>query len=161
MASCTVCTTRAAPAPAELPCAIVRIVFAGSGTVSTEGYQRRVRRVGSVDLRVDIERRLVIPELEHDQLVGIQGALKDLELLTARFLLHGTAALGHSLSKLGTLPGLAYVVMTRRTGIVSPLRVARNRDDGAWRVLGSRTAIGYCATVGRPMSAESRRAGDR
>jgi len=54
---------------------------------------------------VGIERRLVIPELEHDQLIGVQGTLKDLELLAAGLLLYGTAAVGHGLGKLGTLAG--------------------------------------------------------
>jgi hypothetical protein len=49
---------------------------------------------------------LVVPELEYDQLVRVQGALKDLELLTAGFLLHGTAAAGHRLGEFGTLPRL-------------------------------------------------------
>jgi hypothetical protein len=55
---------------------------------------------------VDIERRLVVPELQHDQCVGVESALKDLELLAAGLLLHGTAAVGHGLGKLGTLLGL-------------------------------------------------------
>ena len=65
-----------------------------------------MRWPGGVDLRVDVERRLVGPELEHDQRVGVQGTLKDLELLAARLLLHGAAAVGHGLGKLGALAGL-------------------------------------------------------
>jgi hypothetical protein len=90
-----------------------------------EGGQRRVRRSGGVELRVRVERRLVVPELEYDQLVRIQGALKDLELLAAGFLLHGAAAVGHRL-------GLAYVVMTRRTGMLHSFRGARDDDGVVW-----------------------------
>ena len=54
------------PAHAGLPCTVVRVIFAGSGAVSAEGHQRRVRRSDGVDLRVDIERRLVALELEYD-----------------------------------------------------------------------------------------------
>src|SRR5215510_996152 len=98
---------RAGPAHAGLPRTVVDVVFAGSGAVSAEGHQRRVRRAGGIDLRVDIKRRLVVPELEYDELVGVQGALKDLELLAAGFLLHGAAAGGHRLGKLGTLTRLS------------------------------------------------------
>jgi hypothetical protein len=55
---------------------------------------------------VCVERRLVGPEFECDELIGGQGALKNFELLTAGFLLHGAAAVGHRLGKLGTLAGL-------------------------------------------------------
>ena len=57
---------RAGPARAGLPRPVVDVVFAGAGAVSAEGHQRRVRRVGGVDLRVNIERRLVVPEFEHE-----------------------------------------------------------------------------------------------
>jgi hypothetical protein len=50
------------------------------------------------------ERRLVSPEFECDELVGVQGTLKNLELLTAGFLLHRAAALSQSLGEFGTLP---------------------------------------------------------
>src|SRR4029453_5196815 len=106
MASCTVCTTRAAPASAALPCAVVCIVFAGSGAVSAEGHQRRVRGPGGIALRVRIKRCLVLPELEQNKLVGVQGTLKDLILLTAGFRLYRAAAVGHGLDELGALPRL-------------------------------------------------------
>jgi hypothetical protein len=53
-----------------------------------------------------VERRLVGPQLQGHQLVGVQGTLQDLELLAAGFLLHGTAAIGHRLGEFGTLPRL-------------------------------------------------------
>src|SRR6266705_2853055 len=92
------------PAPVGLPCAVVRVVFTGSGAFGAEGSQRRVRRPSDVDLGMDVERRLVVPDLKHDQLVGVQGALKDLKLLTAGFLLYGAAAVGHGLGECSPLP---------------------------------------------------------
>ena len=69
----------AGPAPAALPRPIVGVVFAWSGILSTEGSERRVRRSRRVHLCVDIQCCLIVPELERDKLVGIEGALKDLE----------------------------------------------------------------------------------
>src|SRR5919109_4289600 len=106
MASGTVSTTRDGPAHAGLPRPIVDVVFTWSGAIGSEGGYRGVRWPGGVDLRVDVERRLVGPEFEHDQLVGVQGALKDFELLATGFLLHGAAAGGHGLGEFGTLPRL-------------------------------------------------------
>jgi hypothetical protein len=59
-----------------------------------------------VALRVRVERGLIGPQLEQDELIGVEGALKTLELLAAGFLLHGAAAVGHRLGKRGTLAGL-------------------------------------------------------
>jgi len=61
---------------AGLPRAVVRVVFAGSGSLSTEGSERRVRRSRCVDLCVDIQCCLIVPELKRDKLVGIEGALR-------------------------------------------------------------------------------------
>ena len=55
---------------------------------------------------MDVERRLVGPELEQDERVRVEGALKDLELLAAGFPLHGAAAAGHRLGEFGALSRL-------------------------------------------------------
>jgi hypothetical protein len=89
-----------------VPRPAVDVIFAGSDAVGAKVGQGKIWRPGGVELRVRIKRYLVRPELEHDQLVRVQGALKDLELLAAGFLLHGAAAVGHRLGKLGTLAGL-------------------------------------------------------
>src|SRR5262245_36257714 len=65
-----------------------------------------MRWLGGVELCVCVKRRLVGPELECDELIGGQGTLKDLELLTAGFLLHSAAAVRYSLGEFGTLPRL-------------------------------------------------------
>ena len=54
---------QAGPAHAGLACAVVRVVFTGSDACGAKGSQRRVRWPSSVDLGVDVERRLVVPEL--------------------------------------------------------------------------------------------------
>src|SRR5919202_6345037 len=66
----------------------------------------RVRRPGGVALRVRVERRLVGPEFEDGELIGGQGTLKDLELLTAGFPLPSAAAVSHGPGEFGTLPRL-------------------------------------------------------
>src|SRR5712691_3971074 len=86
---------RAGPAHARLPRPVIDVVFAGSGTVGAQGSQGRIRRPGGIDLGVRVERRLVGPELEYDELIRVEGALKNLKLLAAGLLLHGAAALGH------------------------------------------------------------------
>ena len=63
-----------------------------------------MRRLGRVALRVRVERRLVSPQLEGHQRVGVQGTLKHLELLTAGLLLHSAAAVGHGLGQLRAFP---------------------------------------------------------
>jgi hypothetical protein len=85
---------------------MVDVVFPGAGVIGAQSGQRRIGWLGGVDLRVDVERCLVSPELEHNQFVRIQGALKDFKWLAARFLLHGAAAVGHGLGELGALPWL-------------------------------------------------------
>jgi hypothetical protein len=50
-----------------------------------------------VELRVCVECCLIRPQFEQDELIGVEGALKDLVLLAAGFLLHGAAAVGHRL----------------------------------------------------------------
>src|SRR5262249_8825565 len=97
---------RAAPAHAGLPRPVVDVIFAGADAVGTEGGQCRVRRSSDVEPGMRVERRLVGPEFECDERIGVQSALKDLELLAAGFLLHGTAAVSHRLGEFGTLPGL-------------------------------------------------------
>ena len=54
----------AVPAHAGLPRAVVEVVFPGADAVGAEGRQRRVRRPGGVALRVCVERRLVVPQLQ-------------------------------------------------------------------------------------------------
>ena len=71
---------RTRPAPAGLPRPVVDVVFAGSDASGAEISQGRVGWSGGIDLRMRIERRLVVPEFEDDELVGVQGTLKDLEL---------------------------------------------------------------------------------
>jgi hypothetical protein len=87
MALCMVCPTRADPSSAGLPRPVGGVVFAGSGILSTEGSQRRVRRSDSVDLRVHVKCRLVGPDLGQGECVRVEGALKDLiELYAAIYL---------------------------------------------------------------------------
>jgi hypothetical protein len=53
-----------------------------------------------------VERRLIHPELEQDECVGIEDTLEHFVLQAARFLLHGAAAVSHSPGELGALAGL-------------------------------------------------------
>jgi hypothetical protein len=88
----------------ELPRPVVDVIFAGSDAVGAEVSQCKIWRPGGVELRVRVKHCLVGPELEQDNLVRIEDALKDLVLRAARFLLHGAAAVGHGLREFGTLP---------------------------------------------------------
>jgi hypothetical protein len=52
-----------------------------------------------------VERGLIGPELQQRELVGVQDALEDLELLTSRLLHDLLASLSHRLRQFGALAG--------------------------------------------------------
>ena len=53
-------------------------------TTNTQAFRQRCPRC--IDLCMDVERGLVGPQFEQGQLVGVEHALEDLELLAAGFL---------------------------------------------------------------------------
>ena len=70
-------------APGLLPRAVVFVVLALAGAVPQAFGQRRA---GGVALGVRVERRLVAPQFEQRELVRVERALENLELLAARLL---------------------------------------------------------------------------
>src|SRR6516225_621080 len=92
-------TTRSSMVP-SLPGTVIRVIFPLAAPDTQFGSDCRSR---AVQLRMRIESRLVGPALEQCQLVGVEGALKDLELLTAGLLHPLLAASFHHLRELGTL----------------------------------------------------------
>jgi hypothetical protein len=79
-----------------------------------------------------VERRPVGPEFECDERIGVKGTLKDLELLTAGFSLHGAAAVGYGLSEFRALPGFGVRGNDETHRHISSMCVARDRDGVAW-----------------------------
>src|SRR3954452_3542119 len=89
-------------AAASLPRAVVLVILALAGA---EPQTFRQRRAGGVALGVRVERRLIAPQFKQRQLVGVERALENLELLAARFLHTCLAARLHRPRQFGPLAG--------------------------------------------------------
>ena len=94
-----------------LPRPVVDVVFARSDPVGPQVSQPRMRGLGGVDPRVDVECCLVSPELEHHQLVGVESTLKNLKLLAAGLCCTARQRSAMARASSVPLPGLACVVM--------------------------------------------------
>src|SRR5207253_142108 len=78
-------------APARSPASTSPVVLVVFALAIADAQLRPQGRASGVQLRMRVERRLVGPALQQRQLVGIENALEDLELLAAG-LLHALLA---------------------------------------------------------------------
>lgn len=101
-------------APLRSAGTVVGIVLALAGAEPQPLGQRRALRL---QFGVGVECRLVLPQFEQDQLVGIGDAPERLELFAASILSRDLAARFHRLREFGALAGRRIEVTTSRTAM--------------------------------------------